>query len=89
MKTITLTILFLMSVASMPANAECTEKATRTETGSWIPVRHLLGNGKAKCFESKCTIKWQDYNESSCPSKIIKKDCAERNVREVPADVSC
>lgn len=90
LKGLTLTLLLLGGAAHVSVGAEsCTPSGTEVEQGSWKKVRHLIGDGKAKCFESKCDVTWQLYKESSCSKKILKKDCQERNVQIVDEKVSC
>ena len=68
---------------------QCTASKTTDAMGTWKAVRHQLKEGKAKCFESKCDITWQEYKEATCPKKIIKRSCTERNVKIVDEKVPC
>ncbi|HEX8597240.1 MAG TPA: hypothetical protein VF952_01840 [Chloroflexia bacterium] len=71
------------------AETTCTPTRTVKETFAWVRARHLVGGGRAKCFEAKCTVTWQYYKERGCAKKIIKRDCIERNVRYVPSNLPC
>lgn len=89
-------IAIFISTASTAATVQdktkpqqCTASKTTEETGTWREVRHQLKEGKAKCFESKCDITWQEYAEAACKKKIVKRNCVERNVKIVDDKVPC
>jgi len=91
-------IAIIVLTSTLSANIAAQEKAKQQqciaskntdESGTWKDVRHQLKDGKAKCFESKCDITWQEYKEATCAKKIVKRTCVERNVKVVDGKVPC